>query len=96
MTRSALCATVAALSLVAVAAQAGQRSASDPAPAADATITFRGRTAAIGVGFAWGASSGRVQGQDLPVRVEGFVLGGLGTASLEGSERSSVSPRLTI
>jgi len=84
MTRSALCATVAALSLITVAAQAGQRSASDPAPAADATITLSGRTAAIGVGFAWGASSVEFQGKTYPVRVDGFVLGGLGTASLEG------------
>jgi Alginate export len=83
--RSALCGTVAAISIVVAAAQAGQSPASGPAhAAADATLTLRGRTAALGVGFAWGASSVEFQGKTYPVRVDGFVFGGLGTASLEG------------
>ena len=83
--RSALCATVAAIGLVVPSVHAGQSptSGSGQAPA-DATITFRGRTAAVGVGFAWGAASVEFQGQTYPVRVDGFVLGGLGTASGEG------------
>jgi hypothetical protein len=49
----------------------------------DATITFRGRTAAIGVGFVWGASTVEFHGDTYPVRVDGFVLGAVGTASIE-------------
>src|SRR5215471_12640816 len=49
----------------------------------DATLTFRGRTAAIGVGLAWGASTVEFRGKTYPVRVDGFVLGAVGTASIE-------------
>jgi len=55
-----------------------------PTTAPDATITFRGRNAAIGVGFVWGASSLAYQGKTYPVRVDGFVLGAIGAASLDG------------
>jgi hypothetical protein len=50
----------------------------------DATITFRGRTAAVGVGFVWGASTLAYQGKTYPVRIDGFVLGAIGTASVDG------------
>jgi alginate export protein len=46
-------------------------------------IHFRGRTAAIGAGFAWGASTLEFDGKTYPVRVDGFVLGALGTASID-------------
>jgi Alginate export len=55
-----------------------------PAGVPDATITFRGRTATIGAGFLWGASTLTYQGKTYPVRVDGFVLGAIGTASLDG------------
>ncbi len=75
---------VAAICLVSVAAQAEE--APEPAQAApDATIIFRGRTASIGVGFSWGASTLEFQGKTYPVRVDGFVLGALGTATIDGS-----------
>ena len=48
-----------------------------------ATLTFHGRTAALGVGFAWGAATLEFEGKTYPVRVDGFVLGGVGTASVE-------------
>ncbi len=50
-----------AVFLFLVAAQAGPTSGADPAP--DATITFRGRNAAVGVGFSWGASTLEFQGK---------------------------------
>ena len=50
----------------------------------DATITFRGRTATIGVGFTWGASTLNYQGKTYPIRVDSFVLGAAGVASLDG------------
>jgi hypothetical protein len=82
--RSALLAAAAAACLVATAARAEEPSAAAPARAPDATITFRGRTATIGVGFVWGASTLEFQGKTYPVRADGFVLGAAGTASLEG------------
>src|SRR5262245_23986885 len=78
-------AAAAASCLIVAGSGAGQTSAPDPAQAAPhATITFRGRTAAVGVGFAWGASTLEFQGKSYPVRVDGFVLGAVGTASIEG------------
>ena len=58
-----------------------------PARGDDGTITFHGRTAVVGVGFTWGAATLDFQGQQYPVRLDGFVLGGLGTASLEAKGR---------
>ena len=55
---------------------------SAPGPA---TLTFRGNTAAVGVGFAWGASTLQFRGETYPVRADGFVLGALGAASIEGT-----------
>jgi Alginate export len=52
--------------------------------APDATITFRGRTATVGVGFTWGAATLTYGGEIYPVRVDGFVLGAIGIASMEG------------
>jgi hypothetical protein len=72
--------TVAATAVRATGAEADTES-SEAAP--DATITFRGRTAAIGVGFTWGASTVEFQGNTYPVRVDGFMLGAVGTASVE-------------
>ena len=81
--RRVLRAATVAIGLVAAVAKAGP--APDPArPAADATLTFRGRTASVGVGFVWGASTLEFQGKSYPVRVDGFVLGAIGTASIEG------------
>ncbi len=51
----------------------------------DATISFRGRTAAIGFGFIWGASTLEYRGKTYPVRADGFVVGAIGTASAEGT-----------
>ena len=80
MTRSLSCAglraAAAAIWLLAAAAQA------QTVP--DATITFRGRTASVGVGFSWGGATLEFQGKTYPVRVDAFVLGGLGAGSLEG------------
>jgi Alginate export len=79
-------AAAAVIWLVTAVARAGQRPAPDAAhAAADATIIFRGRAAAIAVGLSWGASTVEFQGKTYPVRVDGFVLGGLGTASIEGA-----------
>ena len=88
MTRLAPCAglraAAAAIWLFAPAVQAQQNSPPNPQTTTpDATITFRGRTASIGAGFSWGAATLQFQGKTYPVRVDGFVLGGLGTASLE-------------
>ncbi len=52
--------------------------------APDATVTFRGRTATFGVGFTWGAATLTYKGEIYPVRVDGFVLGAIGVASMEG------------
>ena len=89
MTASAPCAglraAAAAIWLFAAAAQAQQSSAPNPQTTTpDATITFHGRTASVGAGFAWGAATLEFQGKSYPVRVDAFVLGGLGTGSLEG------------
>src|SRR5262249_17004203 len=83
--RPALCSMAAATCLAAAAGRAGQVPAPDPAP--DATITFRGRMAAFGVGFAWGGSTLEFQGSTYPVRVDGFVVGAVGAASIEGVGR---------
>ena len=80
--RSALCAAAAAIWVLAAAVQ-GQAEGERAAP--DATITFRGRTASAGVGFAWGSSTVEFQGKTYPVRVDGFVLGAVGIASIEGT-----------
>jgi hypothetical protein len=63
------------------------RAADESSPASEATITFRGTTAAAGVGFAWGASSVEYQGETYPVRADGFVLGAVGVATIEGEGR---------
>jgi hypothetical protein len=55
--------------------------AQTPVPA---TLTFHGRTAAAGFGFGWGAATLEFEGKSYPVRVDGFVLGAVGTASLDG------------
>jgi hypothetical protein len=52
-----------------------------PAPA---KITFHGRTAAAGLGFTWGSATLEFEGKTYPVRVDGFVLGGVGVASGDG------------
>jgi len=71
-------ATAAVIWLAAAVARAGQ------GPVPDATITFRGRAAAVGVGLSWGASTVGFRGKTYPVRVDGFVLGGIGVASIDG------------
>src|SRR5262249_28837439 len=68
----------------ALRARGADEGIASPGTAPDATITFRGRTAAVGVGFVWGASSLDYRGKTYPVRVDGFVLGAIGTASLDG------------
>jgi hypothetical protein len=85
--RFALCTAAAAASvLVSAAAQAGPAAQPDPGQGAPAgKLHFRGRAAAAGVGFAWGASRLEFQGQTYPVRVDGFVLGAVGTISIEGT-----------
>jgi hypothetical protein len=80
--RLALCAAGAAILWF---APAGRAERTDPArDTPDAKIHFRGRSASVGVGFSWGASTVEFQGQTHPVRVDGFVFGGLGTASMAG------------
>jgi hypothetical protein len=71
--------------MLAASAAMGVDDAEIPAGVApDATITFRGRTATIGVGFVWGASTLSFQGRTYPVRVDGFVLGAIGASSVDG------------
>ena len=71
--------------IVAAGAQRAAGAEDDTGPQRpDATLTFRGRTATVGVGFVWGASTVEYQGRSYPVRVDGFVLGAIGTASIDG------------
>ena len=79
----ALCTAIAGI-YVDAAGQAQQLSAPNPGQPTNAKITFRGRTAAIGAGFVWGASTLEFRGKTYPVRVDGFELGALGTASIDG------------
>jgi hypothetical protein len=65
-----------------LAAGADDEGTANAAP--DATITFRGRTATVGVGFTWGAAALTYGGEIYPVRVDGFVLGAIGITSMEG------------
>jgi hypothetical protein len=51
----------------------------------DATLTLRGRAAAAGVGFVWGASTLEFRGKTYPVRADGFVAGAVGVGSVEGT-----------
>ena len=57
--------------------------AGSAAPAPDATLTLRGRAAAVGLGVVWGGSTLEFRGQQYPVRVDGFVLGAIGYIALE-------------
>lgn len=68
-----------------VQATGADEDATSEGAAPDATITFRGRSAAVGVGFIWGASTLDYRGRTYPVRADGFVLGAIGTASVEGT-----------
>ena len=73
---------LAALLLALLAATArGQ----EPAGGGPGRIQFHGKTAAVGAGFGWGASTLEFQGKTYPVRVDGFVLGAVGAAALEAS-----------
>ena len=65
-------ALVLVLSLLAVGARAQ----------APATLTIHGHTASVGAGFTWGAGTLQFEGKTYPVRIDGFVIGGIGTASL--------------
>jgi alginate export protein len=69
----------------AMQAAAADEETASAGKAPDATITFRGRTAAVGIGFVWGASTLEFQGKTYPVRGDGFVLGAIGTASIDGA-----------
>jgi len=81
------------LLLVLVGACGGWRSAradeiADAArQAPDATITLRGRGAAIGVGFVWGGSTLEFRGEQYPVRIDGFILGAIGAIAIEAEGR---------
>ena len=55
------------------------------AGAQEGKLSFHGKTAAIGAGFAWGGSTLEFQGKTYPIRVDGFVLGAVGAASLEAT-----------
>ena len=66
---------------VAAAALAGAADAASPGTTPDMTVTFRWHAIAVGAGFVWGASSVNYQGKTYPVRVDGFVLGGIGAGS---------------
>lgn len=60
-----------------------QTEAAPPLPAvADATITLTARSAAVGVGFVWGAGTLEFQGQRYPVRIDGMGIGAAGLASV--------------
>ena len=66
----------AVASLLCLVGALAQAAAPEPDPAPPvATLTFRGRTATIGAGFTWGASTLEFQGKTYPVRIDGFVLG---------------------
>ena len=85
--RAALCAASVALWVVSASAQAGDETTkSEPVESGrpDATLTFRGRTASAGLGFVWGGSTLEFEGNIYPVRIDGFVVGAVGTASVEG------------
>ncbi len=83
--------TVAALCVVAGLALGAPEPASDEpddsAAVPTATLTFRGKTASAGVGFAWSESTLEFEGQRYPVRADGFVAGAVGVASFEGIGR---------
>ncbi len=72
------------VALAASQAMGGDNGDVEAGKAPDARITFRGRTAAVGVGFVWGASTVTYRDKIYPVRVDGFVLGAIGTSSLDG------------
>ena len=77
--------------LTAIAVPSPRARADDPEPppvevgAPTATLHFRGRTAAAGVGFVWGGSTLEFNGETYPVRADGFVAGAVGTAALQGT-----------
>jgi len=54
----------------------------EPALAADATLTLTARSAAVGVGFVWGAGTLDYQGQQYPVRIDGMGIGAAGISSV--------------
>jgi hypothetical protein len=70
--------------LVAAAATVVLAAAAHAQTSAPAKITFHGRGASAGVGFSWGAATLEFEGKSYPVRVDGFVLGAVGTASIDG------------
>ena len=76
-----MAAFVAGFIFAAAATLVGGADAASPGTAPDATVTFRWSAKAAGVGFVWGASSVNYQGETYSVRVDGFLLGAIGTAS---------------
>ena len=60
-----------------------QTEAPPPLPAvADATITLTARSAAVGVGFVWGAGALEYHGEHFPVRLDGMGIGAVGVSSV--------------
>ena len=78
---AAIVGCVFTMSVIAAGVAGAQSEASSAAPVADATITFSGRSAGLGVGFVWGAGTLEYQGQQYPVRLDGIGVG-VGVAAM--------------
>src|SRR5215468_7086911 len=92
--RRASSSTAVFVAVCMVAATAGRATGADEdagstGTSADATITFRGRTLTIGAGFAWGAATVEFHGVTYPARVDGFVLGAIGTVAFQATGQAS-------
>lgn len=69
--------------VVAAPSARAQTDASPPLPTvADATIILTARSAAVGVGFVWGAGTLTYRGESYPVRIDGMGIGVAGVASV--------------
>jgi len=49
------------------------------------TLTLHGHTASAGAGFTWGAGTLQFQGKTYPVRIDGFVIGAVGSAEIDAT-----------
>jgi hypothetical protein len=81
-------ATIAVLTMGALAGCASQPPAPPPTAslgATDGTITFTGGAVALGVGFQWGNGTLTYQGQQYPFRLQGLSVVDIGVTRVTGS-----------